>query len=493
MVQCLADQVTIDILPDNVLLEIFHFYKEDLTSIRLYTWCWIRLIHVCRRWRHIIFGSPRRLNLRLVCSERTPVRKSLDIWPPFPIIILSNINQTVDEECPENVAAALECRQRTSYIRIFDGIGSTLKRSIAAMLEPFPVLTQCSLILTNNSVSMPVLPETFLGGSSPHLESFTLRGIPFPTFPNFVLSSTQIQSLSLENIPHSGYISPDAMVTCLAALPNLRRLSIGFQSPLSRPAEIAPPPLTRAMFPNLIGFYFRGVSEYLEDFIARIEAPHLFFLTTIFFMDLIFDIPRLHNFINRTLKRVNQASMVFTSQEIKISFAMHIQQEIQCERLDWQLSSITQILSQQLPLLSPVEYFEICEPQFPLGDSRIEWEDDPDMDPSQWLELFRLLIAVRSLYVSERLVHRVVAALKELTGEMAMEVLPALRSLWLEGLQPFGLVQDAIKSFVTARQLTNHPVTVQPWKRPTLGPIQDNSPDSSNVRSQVNSVEVNRQ
>jgi len=90
-------------------------------------------------------------------------------------------------------------------------------------------------------------------------------------------------------------------------------------------------------------------------------------------------------------------------------------------------------------------------------------EDDPDLDPLQWLELLRLLIAVQSLYVSERLVHRVAAALKELTGELAVAVLPALHSLSLEGLPPSGPVQDAIKSFATARQLTNHPVAIQPW------------------------------
>ena len=454
----------IDTLPDNVLLEIFQFYKDDPTSFRTYTWCWITLVHVCRRWRQTIFGSPRCLNLRLVCSERTPARRSLDIWPPLPIFLSSNIDQAVDEECSENVIAALECRQRTSFICIFDNIGSTLEKSIATMLGPFPVLTQCSLISTNNSVSMPVLPETFLGGSAPRLERFTLRGIPFPTFPNFVLASTQIQHLSLENIPHSGYISPDVMVTALASLPNLSRLSIGFQSPLSRPVEIAPPPLTRAVFPALIGLYFRGVSEYFEDFIARIDGPHLFFLTITFFMDLIFDIPRLYKFINRTFAErawVNRAIMEFTGQEINISFAS-IQQGIQCERLDWKLSSMTQILSQQLPLLSPVEYFEIREPQLPSGDGRIGWEDHPDMDPSQWLELFRLLIAVQTLYVSERLVHRVAAAL---TGEMAMEVLPALRSLRLEGLRPSGPVQDAIKSFATTRQLNNNPVVIQLWER----------------------------
>jgi hypothetical protein len=54
---------------------------------------------------------------------------------------------------------------------------------------------------------------------------------------------------------------------------------------------------------------------------------------------------------------------------------------------------------------------------------------------------------VQNLYVSERLVNRVAAALKELTGEMATEVLPVLRSISLQGLQVSGPVQDALTSF----------------------------------------------
>jgi hypothetical protein len=377
----------------------------------------------------------------------------------------------VGEERLENIMASLERRERISFISISHIIGvSALENSIAAMLEPFPVLTHCRLVLVNLSESTPVLPETFLGGSAPNLKMFTLRGIPFPTFPKFVLSSTQIQYLSLSDIPDSGYISPDVMATCLAALPNLKHLSIGFRSPPSRPVEIAPPPLTCAVLPALTHLSFRGVSEYFEDFISRIEGFRfqLFSLTITFFMNPIFDIPRLHNFINRTLEeRVNQASMEFTSQEIRIILGpgRQFNLKIKCERLDWQLSSITQILSQQLPLLSHVERFEIREPRFPPGDIHMGWEDDPDMVPSQWLELFRLLIAVQSLYVSERLVHHVAAALKEFTLEMAMEVLPALRSLWLEGLQPSGPVQDAIKPYATVRQSTDHPVVIQPWER----------------------------
>jgi len=121
---------------------------------------------------------------------------------------------------------------------------------------------------------------------------------------------------------------------------------------------------------------------------------------------------------------------------------------------------MTQIFSQQLPHLSLVEQLEIC--QSPL---ELEWKDDPDMDSSQWLELFRLFVAAQSLHVSERLVSPVSRALQDLTGQMAMEVLPVLQTLFLEGLQPSGPVHEAIKSFATTRQLSHRPVVIQRWER----------------------------
>jgi hypothetical protein len=86
---------------------------------------------------------------------------------------------------------------------------------------------------------------------------------------------------------------------------------------------------------------------------------------------------------------------------------------------------------------------------------------------SDWLELFHLFAAVQSLYVSENLVPFVAAALQELTGGLAVEVLPALRILSLEGLQPSGPVQDGIGLFVAARQLSDCPVAIEGWDRRT--------------------------
>jgi hypothetical protein len=222
--------MTIDILPDDVLLEIFHFYRDDCTSVDVFAWRWKKLVHVCRRWRHIVFGSPRRLDLRLHCSHRSPTRRLLDIWPPFPIRLDSYIYMMpVNEKNLENIKAALECRDRISFIHVDDITnGSALEKSIAVMHETCPILGGCHLISDNKLVSMPVLPATLLGGSAPSLRAFTLSGIPFPTFPNFILSSSQIQNISFCDIPDSGYISPEIMATCLAALPNLGDLSIGF-------------------------------------------------------------------------------------------------------------------------------------------------------------------------------------------------------------------------------------------------------------------------
>ena len=469
--QCHLGQAMIDVLPDNVLLEVFDFYREDTTfSVHtswISTWRWQALIQVCRRWRCVIFGSPLRLDLRVVCTDITLTRTSLDIWPPFPISI--SCRYRVDEKCVENVIAAVEHgRDRISHISIEYINGSVLEKLAVAMQQPFPTLKCCCLGSSEDSESVPVLPETFLGGSAPLLETFDLDGLPFPTFPRFISSSTHIRYLSIYDIPHSGYVSPNAMAACLAALPNLEDLYIGFRSPLSRPPQIAQPPRTRIVLPTVIQLFFCGVSEYFEDFVARVDTPLLNRLNLTFFMDLVFDLPQLRHFVGRAekLEPLDQAVMEFNDRAIWISdsdiLPRRFRLQIVCERPDWQLSSMVQIFGQQLPLLSHIKELEVIQ----LHYANIAWIDNPDMDTSQWLELFHQFIALQRLYVSAKLVAPVAAALQELTEETTMEVFPVLHSLFLEGLEQSGPVPEGIKLFVAARQLSDHPVATQSWNRP---------------------------
>ena len=419
------------------------------------------MTHVCRRWRNVIFGSPQRLDLRLLCTNATPVRTSLGIWPPLPITISC---KRMLWDGSSNVIAAFEHSNRISDVEIFDIIGSALKNLLGMMRGPFPILRY--FYLRSSHKSIPVVPETFLGGSKPRLETFMLSGIPFLSFPKFVFSAISIQFLSLCDIPNSGYISPETMAICLAALPNLIYLSIGFRSPRSRPIQIGPLPLIRSVLPALARLIFHGVSKYLEEFVARIDTPSLWQLHVVYFMDPIFHIPRLHDFIQRTegLMPCNQACMEFTSPAINIILGSRAQfkMEIRCQRPDWQLSSMAQIFGQLLPLLSQVEQLEIRE-GFWLEYSR--WRDDPDMSPSLWLELLHLFVAVWSLHVSEVLVPPIAVALQELGEGRTMEVLPALQILSLEGLQQAGCVQKVIQSFVTSRQLSGHPIVIETWER----------------------------
>jgi hypothetical protein len=265
-------QVTINRLPDDALLEIFNRYREN--QLYYFTWWWETLAHVCRRWRRIVFESPRHLHLLLACNGNTPTTTSLHTWPAsLPIAVTCFPWHVWAKKGVENILAALRCRDRLSEVTL-DGLNdSALERFAAVMQEPLPALTY--LRLSSPGQTALALPESFLGGSAPHLRSFALVRIPFPTFPSFALSARHLHSLRLWDIPDAGYISPETMATCLAELPSLEALSIGFL--LSRPRlfQASPPPATRIRPPSLTYFAFRGHGGYLEDLKARVDIPSI--------------------------------------------------------------------------------------------------------------------------------------------------------------------------------------------------------------------------
>ncbi|KAI0246577.1 hypothetical protein BJV78DRAFT_1157801 [Lactifluus subvellereus] len=465
--------VTIETLPDNVLLEIFDFYRFMVRNLRISTWHWRWLLHVCRRWRYIMFASPHRLELRLRCTPRTPVRETMAVWPTLPIIVDNwpDFRPPVrpPPEGGDNLVAVLEHHDRVSWIRLLGLTSRLLAQMVTVMQEPFLTLKCIQLGVESNDDMAPVLPSAFLGGSAPYLQLFRLEGIPFPTLPKLLSSAGDLTEVRLERIPNTGYISPEAMATCLSTLINLQFLTIEFQSPSSCPNQRSrrSPPLTRAILPALAEFQFRGVSEYLEDFVARIDAPHLRLADITFFNQLIIDVPLLPWFIGRAekLKPLDQATVIFGNHTVAAILApqpqgpynpyavrQYLMLRVSCKELDWQVSSIAQIYRQFLPIFSGVERLHIND-SYP---SKPDGQDD--MDRMQWLELLHLFPVVETLRISKYLRSFVMPALNDLTGEWAVEVLPALRNLYLMGMQPS--VQEVVEPFVAARQLSDHPVTV---------------------------------
>ncbi len=114
------------------------------------------------------------------------------------------------------------------------------------------------------------------------------------------------------------------MVTGLSMLTSLETLSLQFQSPsISHPdwEGQSLPPTTRPVLPTPTYFRFKGVSEYLEDLVARIDVPRLNGLDVTFFNQIDFDTPLLAQFISRTptLKASNEASVFFHDSAVSIT------------------------------------------------------------------------------------------------------------------------------------------------------------------------------
>jgi hypothetical protein len=201
-------------VPDDVLLEIFAFYVDKASSVG----GWYELVHVCQRWRYVVFASSRRLNLQLLCGARTPVKGTLHVWPSLPIVVWYR-----GDYCPvarpqgaDDIIAVFEKHDRVREIFLWDVPSWLLQRFAAASQEPFTELTYLEVQSVGKWVS--VLPDTFLGGSAPRLRSLHLNSVPFPGLCKLLLSANSLVTLNLSDVPDSGYISPQMMVTCLSAL-----------------------------------------------------------------------------------------------------------------------------------------------------------------------------------------------------------------------------------------------------------------------------------
>ena len=482
----LAGHVTINILPDDVFLHIFLMIRQecggsilfligmtDHDRVQRLAWRWHRLAHVCRRWRSVVFASPNFLDLILLCGPTTPIELT-GIWPPLPIIITNGFGphmRTSGDVMPEDYDfdAAIVHPNRIREIHLFNLTRSLLQRLASATLmqDQCPALTHLVLQLDPDSHPSSALPDGFLGGSAPLLQSLGLGAIPFPALPKLLLSATHLVHLILQDIPHSGYFSPEAIVTGLGGMTNLESLLIRFKSPLSRPHQESrhPLPPTRTVLPALTRYEFKGASEYLEDFVVRVDAPLLDSIYITFFHQLIFDIPRLAQFMGRTTRfqELKEAHVQFDHYGVQVdtlpptrTFDGNSGLRISCRELDWQLSSMAQVVTSFIPSIYMVQHLYIYGPRY-------QWQYD--MENMEWLELFHPFTEVKNFYFSWESAPYIAFALEELVGGRTMEVLPILQNLFLEGREPSGPIPEGVEKFVAARQLSNYTITVSRWKR----------------------------
>jgi hypothetical protein len=460
------------VLADNVLLEIFYFYQEfyrinpQVIDPRyrgpVMPLCeWRQLMHVCRRWRQIIFDSPRRLNLQILCTHGNQFKKSLGIWPDFPIAIddHARVGPTGHIE-EDDIIAALEHPDRVCHIAI-EVPGSIVEKMATMLRKPFPVL-KCLDICPWDDIDFP---GEFLGGSAPCLEVISLSHISFLGFPTLLLSAKNLVKLTLWGVPPTGYISPDAMVACLAKLPGLTDLCLSFKSAPVRLGRIHAPPPKRTVLPALTHFRC-STSEYLEDLVAQIDCPELENILASYSDSVhAIQVAQLSKFINRSVGPEISPFTTPTKVDLTSGNTIIINMYRRPNVLkgdDWnpakitisysgttrRVSHIAHVLNRFSVILSTVAYLSLVSEHF---DFRFMATDNVG-----WLHLLHPFSAVQTLHVSPELAGHVARTLEDIPAERAIEVLPSVRLIYLEQHWP----ASSLEKFVAARRLSDQPVTV---------------------------------
>ncbi len=442
---------------------------------------WQRLVHVCRRWRQIIFSSPRHLDLRLSCSKGLPVkvRENLKFWPltmPLTIDCSRPYLSAIDEA---NIVTTLKHARRVHRVEIF--ASRTFLRTVATVMQKsFPALIHLELACyKSNFEDVPVLPKGLLNESAPCLQYLCLECFLFPEVPTFLLSSHNLVTLILEQLRKDGFISPEAMVECLSGMTRLKTLSILFDDdddddedlidPFDQ-ARTQPDLRTRVILPSLIDFHYNGWSEYLENIVAQIDAPLLITLRISFYSDQI-QTSQLSRFIGHTENiKFDQFSHVrasfwtpsYDGVIVKLGSSqgkfpgasLSISSEGR-ESLPLQVAHTANLFGQLVTTFSNVNHLFIRGNNF----------YDGDMDNAEWLPFLRLFPAVEELRLSGVAGAVIVSALEGTTEETVTEVLPALHLIWVDNEKEDcdelkGVGSVLLRQFLYLRQRSGHPVTV---------------------------------
>jgi hypothetical protein len=443
-------QVSIVNLSNELLLNIFRYYLDACPQF------WPRLVHICRKWRHIVFTSQQALHLRLFCARGTPALKTLDCWPALPIVVqyggAPSLRSPVLED-EDKIMVALKHSDRVSSISLT--ITSSLLEKLSAIERPFSELED--LVLLSRHRELQTLHSAFQWG--PRLRTLHLTGFAVPELPGLLFPSTGLVDLQLHNIPKLGYFSPEAFVNALSGMAQLRTLSLHFLSTCPRD-HLGSPPLSgeRVVLPALTSLKYRGTSQYLDSVVARIDTPLLGDFDITFLCRPTMNTSQLGQFLSRikTQKSHCRAEILFSQRTISISFNQpeapaRLKLQATCSNLAQQLSYMAQICDSLSTFLLRAESLRFGATQLPSG------LDDPDL--KEWLGLIFRFRGAKWVHLACNQPTNIILALCLRKHKAA---LPALHKLYVrEHEPPYAPLQKAVASFVHSRRLSGQIICVE--------------------------------
>ena len=440
----LSHQVVIWDLPDKVLLDVFSYF------VQVFPRNWPTLVHICHKWRRIVFAYEQSLQLRLFCTHGTPVRTTLACWPrTLPIVVEYGGSPELDPptlEDENDIMAALNQPDRVHSISLT--ITSSLLKKLSAIKRPFSKLEHLILLSLDN-VQL-TLPRTFRWGQ--RLRRLHSTRIVIPALIRSYYSSMDLQ---LHEVPNPWYLSRNALPDALSRMAQLRSLSLHFLPTIDH-VSVSPACRNRVVFTALTRFKYRGIVRDFEDLVARIEAPRLEDIEVTFSNIYTLDCSELTGFINRIgmHKSYRQVHLLFSENAFSVSLTQpevptRIIFQSFCEPFSLQLSSMARIVIHFYTLLLDVQDLLISvTPQSRQEDIYYT---------GRWLKLLNLFEGVKWLYLVGNLSTDIVHIL-----QLCNDVLPALRGIYIPQPGPCHVpLRQALVSFMTSRRLSGHPIAVE--------------------------------
>ena len=381
--------------------------------------------------------------------------------PPLPLVIDYNDEDLdIAAEDEEGIILALKQRDRVRRVRFGPGIPvSTLRKFIMAIDEEYPILEYLIMgPLMEDLDSMALrLPTTF---EAPHLRHLTLLGFALLIRSRLLTTAVGLVSFSLFLNNSSTYFEPNTLLHWVSFMPHLETLMINFSFPIpSRDVgrQLAPtPPI---MLPNLRYFGLHGICAYLEEVVRQITAPRLEKLQIELFKQLTFSIPRLLQFMN-TIENLRFDSVELEFFDERVLAEMYSRESethvfstrVYCWHLDWQVSSVAQILNALSQMFSEVEYLALEYEEHSRSS-----ETHNEVDHTEWHKVLSSFRNVKIVHIDDGLVNGLSRCLRLDDGEHMLELLPELQELTYSGSNNAG---DAFATFIDARQNAGRPVTL---------------------------------
>jgi hypothetical protein len=276
--------LTINRLPDEVLLEIFDSYRQSIDQLEYnHHWrkkyAWFNLAHVCRRWRAVVFASSSRLDLNIIVGPEKPGHIKTILSGHLPIIIDYQLPYGLGDITGSalwRMRAALRHRDRVREISV---VGFLVGKFIKATNYHFPALKSLDLYFPHGQKSN--LPATFLRGpdqSYLRLRRLRLYGASLASVSGLLLSATALTHLTLSVTSNDAVFDSSQGSLFRASLQGMQclrtlHLTIPYhprdpQSQHSTPKDIVP-------LLKLTRFQYTGPTMFFNNLMSGLSAPSL--------------------------------------------------------------------------------------------------------------------------------------------------------------------------------------------------------------------------